>query len=216
VAGVRLDRTGEDMRPRWSATSSRELARVGRSGLTLNLSQSLAFRADRYLVGAFLGPAAVGTYSVAATLPELVRLVPYSLSEIVFRRSTADPGYSPALHARLRQQCLVIVGALSALAAVTAPIVVPAVFTESFRDAVGPLVVLAAAEVGIGSFYLDARRLSGQGRIGDAARAAIAGLIVVLLGDVVLIPSFELMGAAAASLAGYTCMAVIARRKLRA
>lgn len=214
LASLRLARTGQSMRPRWSPRQWRRLGRVGRSGLALNLSQSVAFRVDRFLIGAFLGPAAVGTYSVAATLPELVRLVPYSLGEIVFRRSTAEPEYTAARHGTVRAQCLGVVAGLGAVAALTAPFVVPAVFGDSFRDAVGPLVVLAAAEVGIGSFYLDARRLTGQGQIGEAARAACLGLAAVLIGDLVLIPGFELMGAAVASLVGYGCMAIAARRLL--
>jgi O-antigen/teichoic acid export membrane protein len=214
VAAVVLSRCEEPTAPALSRPAWGRLLRLGRSGLVLNATQSLAFRGDRYLVGIFLGPAAVGTYSVAATLPEMLRLVPYSVSEIVFTRSAADPAYTAARHGQVRRRCLALVGGFGLLGAIAAPVLVPMVFTDAFRDAVAPLIVLVVAELAIGSFYLDSRRLCGRGRIDRAARAAGIGLAVVLLGDLVLIPSFELIGAATASLLGYATMAVMARRTL--
>jgi O-antigen/teichoic acid export membrane protein len=215
VAAVVLRHCAERTAPLRSRSAWGRLLRLGRPGLVLNATQSVAFRGDRYLVGIFLGPAAVGTYSVAATLPELLRLVPYSLSEIVFTRSAADPTYTAARHEQVRRRCLALVGGLGVVAAIAAPVLVPMVFTDAFRDAVAPLVVLVVAELAIGSFYLDARRLCGRGRIDRAAQAAGIGLAVVLLGDLVLIPSYELIGAACASLLGYAAMAVVARGALR-
>jgi O-antigen/teichoic acid export membrane protein len=214
VAAVVLGRCAERTAPLRSRPAWGRLLRLGRPGLVLNATQSLAFRGDRYLVGIFLGPAAVGTYSVAATLPELLRLVPYSLSEIVFTRSAADPAFTAARHEQVRRRCLALVGGLGLVAALASPVLVPLVFTDAFRDAVAPLIVLVVAELAIGSFYLDSRRLCGRGRIDRAALAAGIGLAVVLLGDLVLIPSFELIGAATASLLGYATMAVMARRTL--
>jgi O-antigen/teichoic acid export membrane protein len=89
------------------------------------------------------------------------------------------------------------------------------VFGQEFRSAVLPLLILLVAEVAIASFHLDSACLAGSARLRAAAGAALVGLTVVVLGDLLLIPRFGLQGAAWASVLAYSAMALRARRALR-
>jgi O-antigen/teichoic acid export membrane protein len=208
--GVRAHDLVQQRRSAW-----RRLLRTGSPGMGLELSEALTFRLDRYLVGVFLSPAAVGIYSVAATLPEFLRLFPYSVSQIVFRRAATEPRYAAEHFPRIRLRAVLLVAIAALLVAITAPWLVPAVFGQEFRSAVLPLLILLVAEVAIASFHLDSACLAGSARLRAAAGAALVGLTVVVLGDLLLIPRFGLQGAAWASVLAYSAMALRARRALR-
>jgi O-antigen/teichoic acid export membrane protein len=190
------------------------LLRLGVPGVGLALGQSLTFRIDRYLVGVFLTPAAVGAYSVAATVPEILRLIPYSVSQIVFRQSAVDPSYSWRRYPRHRAAVVALVAGAAVVAGVSAPWVIPAVFGEEFRSAVAPLEILLVAELAISRFYMDSRCLTGVGLVRPAAVASVVGLVVVVVADVVLIPTAGLNGAAFASVLAYAAMAFLTSRTL--
>jgi O-antigen/teichoic acid export membrane protein len=196
------------------ASAWRRLLRLGVPGVGLALGQSLTFRIDRYLVGVFMTPAAVGAYSVAATVPEILRLIPYSVSQLVFRQSAVDPSYSWRRYPRDRARVVALVAAAAAVAAVSAPWVIPAVFGEEFRSAVVPLEILLIAEVAIARFYMDSRCLTGVGLVRPAAAASVMGLVAVVVADLVLIPTAGLAGAAWASVLAYAVMAFQTHRAL--
>lgn len=207
------------LRPRYRPAEWKLLVRSGLPGTALSLAQMLTFRLDRYLVGIFLTPAAVGVYSVAAAIPELLRTPPLALSYSFFYRiasGTADPRDFRAL--RRWFVLLAVIG--SAVTFVVAPVVIRLAFGPEYADSVVPLRILLLGEVGVTLFYLDAFSLAALNRIGHAAAGAVTGLTVVVLADLVLVPAFGISGAAWASALGYSTMglsaALLLRRQLKA
>lgn len=209
-----LHRKGVALRPRFHRQSWRLLLRSGLPGIPTSLGQTLAFRVDRYLIGLYMNPAAVGIYAVAATAPEFLRLPSLVLSQpIVYRLASGSASYSE--FRRVRFLCVAGTVALAAFFFVTAPFVIRFAFGADYLDAVTPLRILLLGEAGIAVNYLAAGSLAALNRISDAAWAAMAGLAVVALGDVLLIPSHGLVGAAWASAVGYTVMGLVAQLLLR-
>lgn len=207
-----------DLRPRYRRREWKLLLRSGAPGTALSVAQMLTFRLDRYVVGIFLNPAAVGVYSVAAAIPELLRIPSFALSYSFFYRIASGKA-TPEDFRRLRRWFVLMAVVLSAATFLLAPVLIRTAFGSTYADSVGPLRILLLAEVGVTIFHLDAFSLAGLNRIGHAAAAAVAGLAVVVVADLVLVPTFEITGAAWASVMGYTVMglaaALMLHRQLR-
>ena len=215
VLGVAmLRRAGIQVRPTADVASWRRLLRNGLPAIPTALGQVLTFRADRYLVGLFMNPAAVGVYSVAATAPELLRLPALALSQPMLYRLASGRARIRDFK-RIRFFLLAATVVSAATVAALAPMAVRVVFGAEYTAAVTPLRILLLGEVGIAVFYLDGSALAGSNRIRDAALAAVAGLAIVAALDLLLIQRFELAGAAWASVAAYSVMGAVAAVLLR-
>lgn len=202
------------LRPRWRRESAARLIRTGVPSIPSGLSQVLTFRVDRLIVGVIMGPAAVGIYSVAATVSELLRVLPMALSQSVFYQ-VASGKSGPGDFRRARTLCLLAGAVLGLAGFVAAPVAVRAVFGTEFEAAVLPLRVLLLAELAMVYFYVDGAVMGGLGRLGAAAKVAMVGLALVAVADVVLIPPFGLAGAAWASVMAYGAMGALMHRMLR-
>jgi O-antigen/teichoic acid export membrane protein len=173
--------------------------------MAVGLAELLAFRLDRYLVGVFLVPSAVGVYAAAAAAPELLRMPVATVAQPVFYRLAAGSA-TLADFRRTRQILLAATGAMVLVLVIAAPVAIRLAFGAAYQGAVTPLRVLLLAEFGVTLFYLDGSALAGVDRTRESAWAAMAGLFVTAVGDVVLIPKYGLAGAAWASVIGYSLM----------
>lgn len=191
--------------PRYHLPHWARLIRTGLPGVGYTMSQILTFRGDRYLLGIFASPAAVGIYSVAATAPEFIRLLPMALSQSVFHR-LASGAAAVRDFRKARALCVLLTLGLIAVAFPVAPLAVHIVFGPEFASAVLPLRILLLAEIGMALFSLDGAALMGRGRVSDMALAATLGLVLVSAADLLLIPTYGLPGAAWASVFAYSIM----------
>lgn len=215
LAGLRvLHVRGLEMRPRYSREAWSRLLRTGWPAIPSTLSQLLTFRVDRYIVGVFMTPAAVGVYSVAATVPEFLRIIPMALGQSAFFRVASRT----ARHSDFRRPLLACLAATVGLGTVVfllAPVAVRVLFGPEFSGAITPLRILLLAEVAMTAFNIDGAILAGLGRLKDGAVVALIGLVLVLILDFVLIRSHGLGGAAWASVLAYSVMSVAAHVVLR-
>lgn len=215
LATARLGRLALPMRPRYRPERWRMLVRTGLPGIAMDTAQVLTFRLDRYLIGIFMTPAAVGVYSVAATAPELLRLPTLALSQPIFHRLASGKA-KIADFQRTLLLCLGVTGLLSALTFILAPSIVHLAFGPEYAGAVTPLRVLLLAEFGMTVYYLDASSLAGGlARVGDAASAAVVGLVVATLAGLVAIPAHGILGAAWVSVVAYSLTGLVAHLLLK-
>lgn len=208
-----MKRRGHAVTPQVSAAIWRRIVRTGVPAVGLSLWQTLAFRIDRYIVGVLLSPAAVGIYSVAATLTEAIRLPGYGLGQVFFHR-VASGKASPGELRRARRWCLLTTALIAGVVFVTAPSIVRFLFGEEFTGSVTSARVLLLAELVLSSFLIDGVSLVALRRPGLGAAAAFAALVAIVAADVVLVPRFGIIGAAWASVVSYLVMATMARRFL--
>ncbi len=201
----RLRRTTAALRPRFHTGNWRRLIRTGLPGIGFGVTQLLAFRIDRYLVGILIGPAAVGVYSVAATAPELLRLAPTALAQSVVHRLASGVA-TDADFRRARTLCLAATLTLGVVTFLLAPLAVEVVFGPRFAGAVTPLRILLLAEIGMTIFSIDSAMLMGRARVADVAIASTIGLALVVGLDLYAIPAYGLAGAAWATVVAYSGM----------
>jgi O-antigen/teichoic acid export membrane protein len=203
------------LRPRFDRSTWKPVIRTGLPGIAVDLSAILTFRLDRYLIGLFLDPAAVGIYSVAATAPELLRLPALAMGQPIFHRLAAKTARVDDF-ARTRRLCLLATAALAIVAYAVAPFAVRSLFGRDYEGAITPLRVLLLAEFGITLFYIDGACLAAAfGHLRDAAAAAVSGCLVVVVADLVLIPTHGVVGAAWGSVLAYSVTGLVARGILR-
>ena len=178
-----------------------------RHSLVLHVAMVLLFlhlRSDMFLVEGFLGPAALGQYSVAVILAETVLLITDSLSKAILPRQMANsPREAAAVAVRAAKASLVLALLAATSLAVLGRPMIELFFGTAFSPAYGPLVALLP-----GLAFLGVQRLCGAPllRLGRPLRFAsiyaVAFAANVLL-NVVLIPRLGLVGAALASSSSY-------------
>lgn len=215
VALAALRPSTGSLRPRFKPATWRPVVRTGIPGIAVDLSAIFTFRLDRYLLALFLGPAAVGVYSVAATAPEILRLPALAMGQPIFHRLASKTARAEDF-GRTRLHCLLVTAALATAAFIAAPFAVRMLFGSQYAGAVTPLRVLLLAEFGITVFYIDGALLAAAfSRLGDAAAAAVSGCVVVVFADLVLIPSHGVVGAAWGSVVAYSVTGLVAHLILR-
>lgn len=203
------------VRPRYDRSTWRPVMRTGAPGIAVDLSSILTFRLDRYLLGLLQSPAAVGVYSVAATAPEILRLPALAMGQPIFHRVASRTARVEDF-GRTRFHCLLVTGALAVMTFLAAPIAVRVLFGDQYSDAVTPLRILLLAEFGITLFYIDGALLAaGFSRLGGPALASVAGCVVVVVADLVLIPPYGVAGAAWGSVIGYSVIGLVSHGILR-
>ena len=186
-------------------------AQVGSVVLLLNA------RLDFALVGALVGPAALGIYAVASRFAELLRL-PYLAVSYVLYPSYAKDGREaavPRAKAMMRR-----VGWVPAAAAVplgiAATFLLPALYGPTFHRAVAPTYVLLAGLCGTGLAGVITAFLMGSGRPGLNSLANAAGLVLTVTLDLLLIPRLGVIGAAIASMCAYLTTTIVLLALFRA
>jgi O-antigen/teichoic acid export membrane protein len=173
-------------------------AQLGSIALLLNA------RLDVAIVGALMGPAALGIYAVASRYAELLRLPSLAMNYVLYPDYARDGGTVAADKARaMLPRIGWIPAALAVPMALAAPLVLPLFYGPAFKEAVLPACVLLLGLVLAGVYGIISAYFSGVGRPGLNSVAVGAGLPVTVALDLLLIPHFGVMGAAVASTAAY-------------
>lgn len=182
------------------------LVRAGLPALPYLSATLVTSRLDRYLVGALGGVAAAGVYSVAATASEVCRPLPTALGQVLLygRASGRIPRH---LERRARTLVTCMIVATLVLVGLVAEPLVRGLFGTDFLGAVWPLRILLLGEVFISVWLVDSRILIGSGRMGAASATTVLSSVVLVVGDLILVPPFGIEGAAVASVVAYAAAA---------
>ena len=177
---------------------------VGAIFLFLNL------RVDGYLVTYYAGLAALGVYSLAVTLAELVWLATDSLALVALKHQTnSDLQTGAAVTARVCRVNLALAAALGCGLAIVSYPLLQLGYGPEFVPAFVPLLILLPGIVmgsqwrPIGAYLV---------KLGRPARISVinaAGVAVNLALNILLIPSIGITGAALATTVSYALVTVV-------
>ncbi|MDX6223302.1 MAG: hypothetical protein QOD91_2356 [Frankiales bacterium] len=201
LAWTRLARRGYfDGAGRPSLALARRVSGYGLRAEAGSLMQTLNARLDFAIVAALLGPRSVGVYAIASRYAELLRLPSLALNYVLLHGYARD-GEGVAADGARRSLARLWWTPLAAAVpmALLAPVVLPLAYGSDFRGSAAPAVVLLAGLTGCVVNGIVSAYLAGVGRPGLNSAAIGAGLLVTVLLDVLLIPRWHVMGAAAAS-----------------
>ncbi len=196
----------------------RRLAGFGVQGEAGNVLQALNYRLDQYILRGFESLAAVGIYAVATSMTESVFILANAVALVLMPRLTsADPAEAARLApVAARNTMLIAAGGALALA-ISAPLLLPAVFGDTFDASVRPLWWLLPGTVALTGSKVLTGYIFSQGRPFVNTMITFVSLVVTLAANISLIPAFGASGAAAASSLAYTahfCAALYAYRRI--
>ena len=171
-----------------------------------NILWFLNFRLDMFLVNGFLGPAAVGLYSVGVALAEKLWMISQAASIVLFPRVAAETEekrrkeFTP-----LVARSVLWTTALGALIlAFLSRWIVLLLYSEAFLPAVGALQALLPGIVAVSAGRVLGDDIAGRGRpMLNTYRGVIVVATNVAL-NLLWIPRYGIVGAAWASTASYT------------
>jgi O-antigen/teichoic acid export membrane protein len=180
------------------------VASYGLRGQVGGLITLLNLRLDFAILGAMAGPAVLGTYAVASKYAELLRLPGTALTWVCYPRLASVSETEAARTARRMIRPALIGIALAAIpvALLTSP-VMRLLYGAQFGPAVDPARVLLAGMLLAGASGVASAYLYGRGSPGLNSIVLGIGLVITVILDLVLIPRFGALGAAAASTAAY-------------
>lgn len=174
------------------------LVRRGIPLLGLNLGQSLAFKLDNYFVGAYVGVAAAGVYSVAAAHVAPSQVASNSIGQVAFRDAAQDNLPNRKLLWMVFAAMSVAGGCAVALW-VAAPWFIPTVFGQAFQGSVPLIRILMVGQLFLAPYLILSRAFTGRGSPLISSGSGIL-LLVLLFGSLaVLTPRYGAAGAAWAS-----------------
>jgi O-antigen/teichoic acid export membrane protein len=201
---------------RWSAPSGNaavSLLRRGLPALGLTVGLAIVLRADRYLLGAVSGPAAVGIYSVAATVSETIRMLPQAIGQLFFREASLNKASSES---GTNMRRAIIGAAVSAvLVGIGGWFLIEPLFGHEFSDAHFLLLILLVAELCFAPYAVASRGLLGGGWTRSAALLGASSSVLAVSCYAVAAELASALGVAVASCVVYGSMSILSWTLLR-
>ena len=174
--------------------------------------QILVYRLDLFLVNGLAGLTAAGLYTAATFLAEGLAHAASALRAVVLPEVAAREGDAARnLATRVGRQTLWSMVAASIVLGIVAPVLVPLMFGDAFRPAVPAVWLLLPGIVALSVSRVLVAAVAGGGWPWAGSVAAAVGLVLTIIFDLVLIPKWGFVGAAAASSIAYgvQCLSVI-------
>lgn len=184
------------LRPRltFDPAAARSMLAYGAPAALLALFSTIAVRADVVAIGHLIDPRALGVYTIAYRLPEVVLAsVAYTLGVVAFpalsRQRAEDPaGLEVATLQLVRYQALYAVPVAASMAVLSVPIV-EVIFGTKWRDAAVVLVPVVGAAAVVTVTYPLGDLLKAVGKQGILAALNLLQIPIVVIACLIAAPS---------------------------
>lgn len=179
-------------------------------GYKAHLSNILAFvnnRADMFLLGYFLGPAAVGIYAVAVNLTEKLWLFSGAVSTVLLPRLSQlsdNEEKRNQLTPLIARWSFWITFSASLLLLLMGPLLIDSIFGKQFSDAYVAIALLIPGIVMGACSMVLANDMAARGRPDLNLATSWISVSINIIGNIILIPRYGVHGAAAATSFAYT------------
>jgi O-antigen/teichoic acid export membrane protein len=203
-----LRRRGLIGRPDRSALS--DLVSYGWRQLVAGIAWLLTYKLDQLYLSIAVTPAALGLYAVGASVAEVIAPVAASAGSIMLARVASGGG--DEVRASLRPAlmfCVAIAAPLCLVSALFAHDILVHVFGSSFAEAAGVLRIYVFGGLALALASVLGDTLRGLGYPLDPAKAEVGGALCTIVLLSLLVPAYGVEGAAAASTASYTFVALV-------
>ena len=187
-----------------SSELARSVAGYGVRAQTGVVMTQLNLRLDFVVLSILAGPAVLGVYAIASKFAELVKLLGIALTYVLYPQfAREEPARAAARARRLIPKAGLLTAGVAVPLWLAAGLVIPAVYGSAFGSAITParIILLGLALEGVAAVI--SAFLYGVGRPGLNSWGMAAGLMATLALDILLIPRFGAVGAAAASAVAY-------------
>src|SRR5438309_3222798 len=195
---------------RFETKLTKSLLRFGIVGYLAFITNYLNFRLDTFLVNIFKNATQVGYYAVAVSLAETIWYVSTAASTVLAPRVAAGETEETDRTTGQVSRTVFAVSLAAALAlGIAAPLIIRILFGTGFAPSVMGVWLLLPGVVSLSVARVLSSYLLGRNRQQVDFVASLAGLVVTLAMDLLLIPRYGFAGAAAASSVAYTATLVV-------
>lgn len=183
-------------------------------GWKAHLSNILAFvnyRADIYLVNLILSPATTGIYVIAVQIAERLWILSQAVSTVLLPRLSSmhdDPRGRLKLTQRAGLVVFLASAAVSAAAAVLLDWMIAPVFGKVYEEALPAFVWLLPGVVAASGSRVYANCIAAAGKPEWNMYVSFLVMIINIVGNIILIPEYGIVGAALATSLSYLFNAV--------
>ena len=176
-----------------------------------NTAQFLNYRLDVFVVGFFLGAAAVGRYTLAVSLGQLLWLMSNSVASVLLPKVAAATDVADSVRHTTRVTRLSFCAtAICAVAlALLASQAIPILYGEAFRPSTSALFWLLPGIVVFSVANVLAAYIAGIGKPKLNFWVSSISLVVTVALDLALIPKLNIVGASIASTVSYSVSALM-------
>ena len=186
----------------------RRIFRYSLIALTANIAFFLVYRVDYWFVKRYCTPDELGNYIQVSKLGQMILVLPGVLASAVFPGTALGKDVDmPAHLGRMsRIAVLLFAGLFIGVLLIGRPLF-PLIFGSGFNKMYIPFLVMLPGIFFLSVLLLLSAWFGGIHRPGVNAGSALAGLLIIIVGDWLLIPRYRITAAAAVSTAGYfTCL----------
>ena len=170
-----------------------------------NLIQFLSYKMDIWFVNYFHGKQLTGIYALGVSLAQMLWLLPSAIQSVLYAFISTHTDRQLMIQRTIKTTRQIAVYAISAgiTGYLLSIYLVPILFGEEFRESVQCIGLLF---IGVVPFCLSmavSGYFAGTDRVRINLYSAILGFIVCMAADLLLIPSYGILGAAIASSISY-------------
>lgn len=166
-------------------------------------------RLDQIILGAVASPALLGIYGISVLLVELIWVIPDSIGPVLFNRIAAEQNPKERINITIKMnRTLLYISTFVGigLALVSYYIIIPLGYGQAYSGAIVPLLILIPGSVLFIIAKVTTKLLSGSGHIAATSTAMVVGSTITIILYFILIPKYDIIGAALASSLGYVAV----------
>lgn len=206
----RLRRAASDVQTKSSGVANRLLLRYSSLAYSGDVLQFLVYRLDMWIVDAYHGAAALGTYALAVTLAQLVWIVPVAIARVMFPYSAMPTTRGAAgIAARGASVAVAISAVCGVLGWLLSTSMLTSIFGDGFGQAPSLIGILLLGIVPFSGAKVLGNYLAGVNAVGLNTATAAAGLVLTIPLNLALVPSLGPAGAAWASAITYLAQTML-------
>lgn len=183
----------------------RQLLRYSLQAFAANLLFFMVYRVDYWLVNYFCADKALlGNYIQVSKLAQVFFIVPGIVATTVF--SVTAAGEKAAMGTTVQRLSRFIFTGAALICAVLAGVghwLFPAIFGEGFTQMYGPFLLLVPGILAIATLYPYTAYYAGKNKVRHNIVGSLLALVTIVAADCLLIPVWNISGAALASSLGY-------------
>lgn len=180
------------------------LFRYGLQALPGSVGTLLNNKLDQLILVPMVSLKELGLYAVAAGTSFAPTVLSMSMATSAFAavQEDADRGRQASAATAIRHGILVSALAAAGLAVIT-PFLVPLLYGEAFTGAIVPTIILLGGSVAWGGKLVASQCANALGRPSYSSIGEMTGVVLTVVGLVIFVPLYGIVGAAVVSLAAY-------------
>lgn len=194
----------------YSRALTLQLINYGLKSYWGSLSWMANARLDQFIMSAFVELKSLGYYSVAVSYATVLFPLSGAFAMVLFPRVAEDVGQR-ALNKikRTLRLNLAITGSGALLLGALSPLILPGLFGAAYQPAISPAIILLVGTLFLGFNYVLSDGLRGLGYPTATSVAEVAGTLLTVVGLMVAVPRFGILGAAIVSACSYVVVGLV-------